>query len=805
MNCAAHRAVWVLMAALAMPALSPSQPSQSGAAAIQLALERLTVSGSALMIAAHPDDENTALLAHLAMGRKVRTGYLSLTRGEGGQNLIGPEQGALLGVIRTQELLAARRVDGAEQFFTRAVDFGYSKSAGEAMRIWDRERVLGDIVLVIRKFRPDVIILRFSGTSRDGHGQHQASAILGKEAFFAAADPARYPEQLREVQPWKARRLVWNAFSFNRQQEKETEALPNKLEIDVGRFDPLLGRSYAEIAGISRSMHQSQAMGSPQRRGPQKDFLMHVAGDPATKDLFEGTQYQDASPAGEVLREAARTFDWRIPERTVPLLIKARAQVTDLRKRRDLDEAIGLCAGLWLDASANRPLVSAGETIQVRAQALNRSELPVTLHGVTLEGEPASAAAIVEKPLTYNLVAQQVLEWRAKPNSRKPSVEQPEPDPVLIARFRLAVAGEEMEFARPVIYRYVDDLHGELTRPLAIVPPVSVRFGAPSTLFPSKGQRTVDLKVHAFTNASGNARLALPPEWKSEPASAPFALSHPGEEMVVHFRVTPPASAAIADAGAIAAVPGAESNVDVEVLNYSHIPVQVVNTKAKSKVTRSDVVSLAKRIGYIMGAGDLVPDALRQLDCEVTLLSPIDLSAGDLSRFEAIVTGVRAYNTRDDLRANQHRLMEYVRGGGTLIVQYNVLGSELSQQSIGPYPIKIGRERVAEEEAPVNLLKPDHVLLQSPNRVTQSDFEGWVQERGLYFASGWDPRYEALIQSADAGEQPHAGGLLYARVGKGVYIFTAYSWFRQLPAGVPGAYRLFANLLSAGKVLATKE
>ena len=777
------RAACLAAAAIAICVQLRAQATASDAASIQFALERLNTSGSALMIAAHPDDENTALLAWLARGRKVRTGYLSLTRGEGGQNLIGPEQGSLLGVIRTQELLAARKIDGAEQFFTSAVDFGFSKSAEETLTKWDRNRILGEIVQVIRTFQPDVIILRFSGTPRDGHGQHQASAILGKEAFEAAADPQKYPEQLQKLKPWRARRLLWNAFAFTPQQRKQTEAIPDKLPVDVGEFDSLLGRSYAEVAGASRSMHQSQAMGTQQRRGSSREYLVHVAGERATKDLFDGVP----SSSSPTLAEAIRAFDWHNPDRTIPLLAKARNELKDERKRHDLDETLAACAGLWLDASFDKPVATLGESVRIRTTAVNRSRTAMVLKAVNFE-IPNPPSEVINKPLEYNVPVTQEVAW---------TVMQPDRDP--IAWIQLTIAGVPVILNRPIIHRYVDDLRGELTRPFTVVPAVAVRYASPSMLFPSQITRTVELNLRAFAAASGTARLSLPDGWQSEPATAPFKLTS-GNESVVRFRVTPPRGATIADARASVEVDGKASDVAVDIIDHSHIPVQVIKTEAKSTLTRTDVITLAKHIGYVTGAGDLIPGALRQLDCDITLLTPEALKTGDLSRFDAIVTGVRAYSVRPDLRANGQRLMDYVRNGGTLVVQYNSLQGDDTFE-LAPYPFKVTRFRVSVEEAPVQLLLPQHPVLQLPNKITAGDFSGWVQERGLYFAGSWDKQYETPLAAADPGEKPSAGGLLYTRFGKGVYIFTAYSWFRQLPAGVPGAYRIFANLLSAGQAL----
>jgi LmbE family N-acetylglucosaminyl deacetylase len=793
-------ALRLFLLALALVVPSSAQRAVAGASEIRLALDRLNSTGSALMIAAHPDDENTALLAWLARGRHVRTGYLSLTRGEGGQNLIGSEQGYLLGVIRTQELLAARRIDGAEQFFSSAVDFGFSKTAEETLARWGREKILGDVVYVIRKFRPDVIILRFSGTPRDGHGHHQSSAILGKEAFSAAADPKRFPEQLSEVQPWQAKRLVWNAFAFNRQQEQEAAAMPGRIDVDLGEYDPLLGYSYSEIAGMSRSQHQSQGMGSPERRGSQKNYLVHVAGEPATKDLFDGIGLRRGLAP---LEEASRVFDPRHPEKIIPLLLQARPALTDERSRRELDEAVALCAGLWFDASTDRPYAAPGERVRITAQSINRSQAAVELLSVSLS---TGAGLTVGQPLVYNQPVTQTTDWTAEAIQRELPRAAPEPPPLLSAVFRCRVEGQQIDFHRPVWNRYVDRVRGELTRPFEVVPPLSLRIGEPARIFATAAPQPVTVHLRAWgEKRSGTAGLELPPGWTVSPKTQPFVLTEPGQEGAVRFEVTPPAGASTTDAKAVAVVGRQNLSGDVQVIEYPHIPPQTLFPPASSHLVRTDVKVLSKRVGYIMGAGDEVPDALRQIGCDVTLLGPADLAAGDLDRFDAIVTGVRAYNTRPDLRANQHRLLEFVSRGGTMVVQYNVLeggfggGNPRLLEKIGPYPIKISRERITVEESPVEVLKAEHPLLTAPNRITSQDWAGWVQERGLYFATEWDPKYEAVISSHDPGEKPLAGGMLFTRVGKGVYVFTAYSWFRQLPAGVPGAYRIFANLLSAGR------
>lgn len=807
-----------------------------GAAAVKQQLERLRVVGSVLMIAAHPDDENTALLAWCAQGRKLRTGYLSLTRGEGGQNLIGNEQGDLLGVIRTQELLAARRVDGAEQFFTRAIDFGFSKTAEETLAKWGREEVLADVVWVIRSFRPDVVILRFSGTPRDGHGHHQASAILGREAFRLAGDARAFPEQLKHVRPWQARRLFWNTFSFTRQQEAEAEKMPQRVRIDTGDYNPLLGLSYGELAGLSRSQHRSQGMGSPERRGAAPNFLVLYDGEPAQQDFLEGIDTSwNRLPGGAAvaakLDAALAAFSPDAPERVIPHLMEARRLMAAIdhpdarRKVEELDEAVAAAAGLWLDVSTARPSAVPGGSVELSLTAINRSSLPARLAGVTLEGvagapafegasleynRPHTARAALRVPADEPLT--QPLQLRHPQNGNRYAIDRladigpAEARPVLTALFRVEIGGGEILVRRAVEHRYVDRVRGELTRPFLIAPPVSLHLSETPLLFRTAAARPVAVEVRAVAGAAqGTIRLDAPQGWRVEPAEQPFALSDAGQSVTLTFQVTPPQAAGAGVLRAVASTGGAEWRQGVVRIEYDHIPPQVVLRAAEARLLRADIRVSARRIGYVMGAGDLAPEALRELGCEVEMLDERRLAQGDLSVFDAIVTGIRAFNVRADLRAAHARLREYVERGGTLVVQYNTLegfGGEASDgalRNIGPYPIRVGRSRTTVEEAPVRILAPDHALMSRPNRITEADFEGWIQERALYFASEWDPRYEALLETADPGEPPQRGGLLFARVGKGAYVFTSYAWWRQLPAGVTGAWRIFANLVSAGR------
>ncbi len=819
---------FLLLAGLTVRAAC-AQENISGGPQVRLALERLNTFGSVLMIGAHPDDEHTDTLAYFARGRGMRTGYLSLTRGEGGQNLIGPEQGNLLGVIRTQELLAARHIDGAEQFFTRAIDFGFSKSLDETLAKWGRERILSDIVWVIRSFRPDVVILCFSGTPRDGHGQHQASSVLGQEAFRDAGDAARFPEQLRYVQPWKARRVVWNIYGGSDRA--------GQVSINTGEFNPDLGYSYAEIAALSRSMHRSQAMGQGPRRGSVTSSFAPMGGEPASKDLFDGidttwNRIRGGAEVGKRLAGVLRAFDEGRPAASVPALLELRERVAALakagpeaaRKLTELDEAIAVAAGLWLDASAEDWEATPGGAFSITATALRRSsEVPVRLLSAALND--ASPAAGAPADLPYNEPVTRELQWEVPadaPYSQPFWLAEPAQGdvytihdqrligvaanaPLITARFRLSSGGREFEVTRPVVHRYVDRARGALVRPLAVVPPVAVEFTEPVYVFPNQAPRKLELLVTTTVpNTAGELRVNVPAGWSVEPAARSFKAAEAGQQISASIEVTPPQNATKGPLRAGISIGGKQVASGMRIISYPHFPPQVVFPAPVAEAVRAPIRILAQHVGYIPGAGDRVPEALVQLGCEVTPLSPADLATGDLSRYDAIVIGVRAYNVRPSLHASRQRLLDYVSRGGTLVTQYNVVDRSTSSETlarIGPYPFFVGNVRVTDETAPVTLTDPSSPLVTTPNAITADDFAGWIQERGLYFASHWDPHYQTLFESHDAGEEPHPGGTLYLRYGRGAFVFTAYSWFRELPAGVPGAYRVFANLLSAGKTL----
>ena len=826
----------LLCALISFPvrAQAPPPTPLTGAAELAQTLDQLNTLGSLLMLGAHPDDENTAVIAYFARGRHMRTAYLSATRGEGGQNLIGAEQAELMGLIRTQELLAARRIDGGEQFFTRAIDFGFSKSPEEALEKWGREQVLSDMVRVIRRFRPDVIVSRFSPLLSSGHGQHTAVGKLSSVAFEAAGDPSRFPDQIqRGLRPWKAKRLYWNTLTFTRRMIEAESARKDRLRINVGQYDPVLGKSYAEIAGESRSLHRSQAMGTSQRKGNTPAFFAHIAGETAEKDLFEGIdtswgRVPGAAAVSRLLTKAREAYRPDRPEAILPLLIDAYSALKDLDgywpevKRPQLLKAIELAAGLWIDAAADRWDATPGNDVNLSLSVVNRSQHPFTWTRTEVAGV-AAGSNLETAGLAFNEAAGKQVslripefalysepEWLRRSSSgalyniHDPRViGMPQAPPVLEATFYLRTSKSvELPFRRPVIYRWVDHARGERSRSLQIVPGVAVSFAQLNMIFPSSAERDVSVRLQSnVPDASGSATLEVPQGWRVSPASAPFAIKRSGQQITLRFELTPPANPSGGEVVAKVEFGGKSISNGMQEISYPHIPIQMSYPKARMRVERADVQLLSKGIGYIMGAGDKVPAALEQLGATVSLLSEGELVSADLSQFDAVVTGVRAVNTRQDLRAARQRLLEYVEAGGTLVVQYNTLSRRSRTQAVlGPYPLTLSRDRVSVEEAPVTFPSPDHPLLQAPNRITERDFEGWVQERGLYFMSEWDERYQPVLQCNDPGEPPRLGGMLYARYGKGVYIFTGYSWFRQLPAGVPGAYRIFANLVSAGKV-----
>jgi LmbE family N-acetylglucosaminyl deacetylase len=803
-----------------------AQPArQPHAGEIAAGIRRLGVVGSVLYVAAHPDDENTRLLAWLSGGRGLRAGYLSMTRGDGGQNLIGTEQDELLGLIRTHELLAARRIDGAEQLFTRARDFGYSKSADETLRIWGREEVLGDVVLAIRRFQPDVIVTRFT-TRPPNHGHHTASALLAEEAFTAAADPARFPEQLGALKPWKADRLLYNVSTWNLPPNPDMSAY---LKLDVGGYDPLLGRSWGEVSAESRSQHKSQGFGVPAERGPLLEYFNPLAGTRPRTDVFEGLElswrrWSGTEKVSRAVEEAVSGFEPRAPHRSIPALLRVHEALSALPddnpwkalKLREAEALVAACAGLFLEARAAETTAVPGGQVTLNLVALNRSPAALRLVSVTLPGGQSLAAEVALAEHTPFKRSQTVAIPEDAPIStpywlRQPSagglyevpdralIGRPEGEPALTVTFLYEVGGRRFKVVRPVVYVWTDPVRGELYRAFEIAPAVTATLDREVIMFPNGAAQSVSVVLAAGkAEATGKVRLALPAGWRSEPAEAPFQLGARGDERTIPFRITPPKGAT--ERGRLRVLvegQGRPESWRVRTVNHDHLPPQVVRQPSEALLVPFAFTPKVRRIGYIPGPGDRVAESLAAVGYEVTLLPEERLATEKLERFEAILVGVRAFNATPRLALHRERLLQYVERGGRLVVQYNT-NSRVGPLAalVSPYPLEIGRDRVTDEAAAMTAISPGDPVLTAPHRLSAADFEGWVQERGLYFAAKWDDRYRPVFAMNDPGEEPLRGGLLVARHGKGTFVYTGIAFFRQLPAGVPGAYRLLANLLA---------
>ncbi len=813
-------ALSLLCAVLLLPSAARPQYARARTSSeIRLALDHLQTLGSVLYIAAHPDDENTAFLAAMAKGRGMRTAYLSITRGEGGQNLIGPEQGAALGVIRTQELLAARSVDGAGQYFTRAVDFGYSKSTEETMQFWNHDSTLADVVRVIRMFQPDVIVTRFTPTL-GGHGNHTASAVLAMEAFDAAGDPTRFPEQLHSLKPWKARRLFWNVF-------RPDSILPSgTVRIDLGTYAPLIGRSFAELAGLGRSMHKSQGFGASQNRGEAVNHFQVVKGDTASNDIFDGIvtgwpRVDDGGVCAELAERARTSFTVDNPAACIPDLLRLSHALGSLPdgpsvrfKRAQTAALIQSCAGFWVEFTTPAAQSAPGSAVPGTILAVNRSTDPFRVRSIRLPFRDHDS--IVNIPLTANRsvrIPADIFIPATQPPSQQYWLRQPQSpgfyrtgpgDPVglptgpepCIASVELEHPAGILRLDVPLMTRSVDPVEGEIYDPFAIVPPASIRPAEEVLLFPSQQERTLHVSVRPGNAAlRGTLRLLLPPAWRATPSSIPVALGATTGDTTFAFTIVPGPAAKSGHVTVALDLQGATVTSGMTTITYRHIPRQVLLTPARVTLLRTQILSAGGRAAYIMGAGDDMHPAIEQLGYIVTALSDEQIASADLSGFDVIIAGIRAYNTRAALRRQHTRFIRYAEQGGTYVVQY-MTPQRGEAENIGPYPLTVSRDRVSEEDAHVKFLAPRHPVLTTPNRITGADFDGWVQERGLSFASAWDARYDSILAAHDRGEPDRNGGLLVAPIGKGYYVYTGIAFFRQLPAGVEGAYRLFANILS---------
>lgn len=819
--------------------LQAQKPQRLSSCDIYESLEKLNFLGSVLYLAAHPDDENTRLIAYLSNERKARTAYLSLTRGDGGQNLIGTELKELLGVLRTQELLMARSVDGGEQFFSRANDFGYSKHPDETLAIWNKDEVLSDVVRTIRKFRPDVIVNRFDHESAGNtHGHHTASALLSYEAFDLTGDQNIYPEQLTDLEPWSARRLYFNtSWWFYGSEEKFNAAdKTGMVTVDIGTYYPCKGKSNTEIAAESRNMHKCQGFGSTGTRGSKQEYLKLLKGDlpKSNEDLFDGinttwTRVKNGADVSVALEKILVNYDYNNPSASLSDLVKLRTLIEKTGdktwkeiKLRDLDQIIQVSAGLYLEAVAAESTSNPGDIVDLDIEYINRSESSITLERIVLQ--PNLVDTILNQELNFN-EANLLTKTIALPSDlnytshywlrnkgtlgmykvdETSKIGLPETPHELKIDFYLNIEGKSIRFTKDIIYKYNDPAEGEIYQPFEIVPQASLSIDNSVYLFAEENTKKLNFNIQAHhDNTSGILHLNLPKGWTSDKDHIGFSITQKDEKLAIAVNVTAPQSQSSVELYPSLEINGQQYTDELITVDYDHIPRQMVLMPAVTKLVKIDVERRGQLIGYIMGAGDQIPEQLTEIGYEVEAIT-LENFPLDLSKYDAIISGIRAYNVLDDIKFFQDKLMRYIFNGGTYISQYTTTRGKKVDE-VGPYAIKISRERVSDEYAEMRILKPEHPIFNYPNKITAEDFESWVQERGLYFASEWDENYTALLSSNDKGEEPRDGGLLIAPYGKGYHIHTGYSWFRQLPAGVPGAFRIFANMVSIGQMKTENE
>ncbi|MES2894079.1 MAG: PIG-L family deacetylase [Bacteroidota bacterium] len=821
---------------LSLAAISQA-PKTYTSSELLLQLKKLNVLGSVLYVAAHPDDENTRLLAYLANEKLYRTGYLSLTRGDGGQNLIGDEQGVELGLIRTQELLSARRIDGAEQFFSRAYDFGFSKSAEEALAVWGHEKILSDVVWVVRKFRPDVLIARFPEDSRAGHGHHAASGILAREAFDAAADPTRFPEQLSQgVTVWQPKRLLWNTFNFGNTNTQSED----QFKLDVGMFNPLLGKGYGEIAALSRSQHKSQGFGVPAQRGSVLEYFTTIKGEKPVADLMEGVLTNWKRTAADKVPEKnamsiqlsadslVQNFDPIHPDKSVAGLVRLYKTVSSLgdsywktQKLKDIQNLVEFSSGLFLDATTSTQYGVSGDTLKVSAVVNNRSG--IALSNVQLNTAPGKWVAIdsiqnnVNKSYNYAgyidpAVALSQPYWLQTPMelgsfnvADQQLIGTAENKPLSVV-FKVTIDQQEFVFEKPVRFKYTDPVRGELYQPVSIVPVADVKFEKDVYLFKEKD--SMHVVVNLLPNGNGRSgyqlETALEDKANGKENRKFFPVKSIERDKPQTLQIDLPREklmrSVAMSANLSSEAPTAVASTSYKrVIAYEHIPLIVYQRQATTKPVFLDFKVAGKAIGYIPGAGDKVPQALAEMGYKVTMLHQGDIRSTNLKQFDAIVTGVRAYNTNEWMNSVYDQLMEYVEDGGILLSQYNT-SNQIGpvKAKIAPFPFSISRNRVTDEKAPVTFLQPEHAVLNFPNKITAQDFDGWIQERSIYNAEKIDSNYKRILSMKDeVDKEQQDGSLIVADYGKGRIIYTGLVFFRQLPAGVPGAYRLFANLVAS--------
>lgn len=820
-----------LLLTLPLAAQKPAKPS---AADLHDAIKKLNVLGSVLYVAAHPDDENQRFISYCANEKHFNVTYLSLTRGDGGQNLIGPEIRELLGVLRTEELLMARSIDGGKQRFSRANDFGFSKNPEETLRFWDKNQVLSDVVWAIRETQPDVIVNRFYHDKKyDTHGHHTASAMLSVEAFDLAGKADVYPEQLKYTQVWQPRRQFFNTswWFFGGQEAFNKMDKSNLFSLDLGVYYPLKGKSNTEVASEARSMHRCQGFGNLTTRGESMEWFDFIKGErPQSNDLFEGinttwSRVKGGEPIGALMAKIDREYRSDNPAASAPDLLKALQMIEKLPdgywkrvKMAETREVLRGCLGIYLEATASEATATPGRPVSLRLEAINRSGLDVQLTSFRIlpELKDSTTAAklannqdwVLNLPVTIPENASYTAPyWLLKESTiGMYTVEDqllrgmPETPRSVKVRWSLSVSGTPIEYETEVAFKAGESAVGEVWRPFEVLPPVFVECTEASYIFSDKDKNVSVVVKAGADNQSGNVGIQAPAGWVvSSLGDTKFNFKKKGEEKTFVFKVNAASGAADGQLSPFAQIDDRQYTMRLITIKYDHIPQQSVLQPARVHASRADVRVTARNVGYYMGAGDDVPNALRQMGCTVTILEDKDLDADNLAKYDAVVLGVRAYNTKEQLFLHQPALFEYVQRGGTLVTQYNTnFGSETP--TLAPYPLKLSRQRVTDETAEIRIAQPESPVLTNPNKLTAADFTGWVQERGLYYPVEWDNHFVAPLSMNDPEEKPLDGALLIAPYGQGQFVYTGLSFFRQLPAGVPGAYRLFANLISLGKV-----
>ena len=815
---------------------SAQQVRPSKSSEIYRELKTLKQLPKVLYLAAHPDDENTGLLSWLINDQNVETGYLSLTRGDGGQNLLGTEQGAALGLIRTHELLEARKLDGAQQFFTRAIDFGFSKNTTDTFKQWDADSITADVVWVIRKFRPDVIICRFPPTAAAGHGQHAASAVVAEKAFKLAGDKNAFPDQLRYVNVWQPKRVLWNTFRFG----GVNTTAENQLKVTVGQYDAQLGMGYGELAGLSRSLHKSQGAGTQSVAGIRTEYFSHVIGEPAKATLFDGvaktwTSHGNAD-IDQSLDKIISAFNFNNPDSSLPALLALRKKVVALKdidlkkdKIKSLDHIILSCAGFMGEVVTNQAEAVAGDHYNFRLNLISRAANPVVLEDVKWLSQSESFNKKLSKDSLITIqhdiqipadAALTEPYWLAKApvNAATFSVPNdtliglPEVESPLNVLLGLKIGSEKFQVKLPLSFKKLDPVRGDVVEALRIVPALELKFTQP--LYVARENEDLHLSLNVKVNSSkkiSNAKVNL--MYNGERLGGADLSSLNGKDTTIDYVIPKTKLATIhssrlqLDANFVA--DGVTYNKKQILIQYPHLPTLQYFAPASAVVMKGDIQAKVKKVGYIEGAGDFIPDFLRIAGVQVDVLKDEDFygnieeSTGNdnqnkLSQYDAIVLGVRANNTEKKLGRWIPFLWSYVKAGGNLVMQYNT-NQDTTVDKLGMYNFSIANKRVTEENAAVKILNPNHKLLNFPNKITADDFKGWIQERGAYFPAQWDAAYEPLFEMHDTDEEPLQGSTLYAKYGKGNFIYTPLAFFRQLPAGNVGAARLFFNFLSAQK------